>query len=191
MRFRNAVICAILFFCMMSLRCGAELRDYEMDTAFTLQDTSGADFVFAEQLRGRVVLLYFGFTHCPDFCPATLSKIRRAYRILGSRATRVSTVMVTVDPERDTPERLQQYLASFEVDAIGLTGTEDELRAVAKRFGATFQRRPLEASELGYTVDHSTYLYLIDPDGRVRHVFKHGDSPHVIAEKVQAVLPLF
>ncbi len=191
MRMRYVALCALVFFSMMGLRCGSELRDYEMDTAFTLHNTSGEKFAFAEELHGRVVLLYFGFTHCPDFCPATLSKIRRAYRILGARAGRVSTVMVTVDPERDSPQRLKEYLASFEVDAIGLTGSKDELTAVARRFGATFQQRPLENSELDYTVDHSTYLYLIDPDGRVRHVFKHDDSPQLIAEKVQAVLPLF
>jgi protein SCO1/2 len=185
------------------------LRDFEIDSNISLTDHDGRPFELRD-LDNKTVLLYFGFTHCPDFCPATLSKLRRVYRILGNRSRHLQTVLVTVDPERDTPERLKSYVEYFEIDAIGLSGTPAEIAATAKRFGAHYERQSLNpaeaanqaaaaaqidgaspAKDAAYTVDHSTGLFLIDSQGRVRHVFKHGDTPQQIAETLQLILPFF
>lgn len=179
-----------------------KLRDFEFDTNIALTDHNGQSFE-RHDLKNKTVLLYFGFTHCPDFCPATLSKLQKVYRILGARSRHLQTILVSVDPERDSPEKLKSYVEYFELDAIGLTGTPEQIAEVAARFGAHYERQGLNSgsgdsasSPAGnnadnYTVDHSTGLYLIDEDGRVRHVFKHRDSPQQMAETLQLILPFF
>lgn len=165
-------------------------RFFKIPTDFTLTDHTGAPFRMADQ-KGKVVLLYFGFTNCPDFCPQTLAKIRRAYEIIGARSAKVQTVMVTVDPERDTAEALARFMGYYEINALGLRGAPEEIRAVAAQFGAFYQRAPLPESALGYTVDHSTQLFLIDQEGRVRQLLKSTDSPAAVADAVERLLPWF
>ncbi|MEQ9366815.1 MAG: SCO family protein [Leptospirales bacterium] len=201
----RAIACiaaALLLFCATACEANDDsLRDFEVDTRIELTDQDGRPFRL-EALENKTVLLYFGFTHCPDFCPATLSKLKKVYRILGNRSRHLQTILVTVDPARDTPEKLKSYVDYFKIDAIGLTGTPEQIAEVAERFGAHYERQPLEGGaadspqnsdggEEYYTVDHSTGLYLIDADRRVRHVFKHGDSPQQIAETLQLILPFF
>lgn len=172
-------------------------RDLGIDTSgLILTDQNGQPFALDSLRDERTVLLYFGFTHCPDFCPATLSKIKRVYRILGNRSRHVQTILVSVDPERDTPERLARYVDYFEINAIGLGGTPEEIAGFAKRFAVHYSQKSLESQGVesadgAYTVDHYTGLFLIDPAGRVRHVFQHGDSPQLIAETLQLMLPFF
>lgn len=193
-------ICLSVLLAAGGSACGEQpVRDLGIDTAgLTLTDQSGQPFRLDQLREKQSVLLYFGFTHCPDFCPATLSKIKRVYRILGNRSRHVRTILVSVDPERDTPERLGRYLDYFEIDAIGLGGTEAEVAAFAKRFAVHYQQQPLqtdtpvgEGDGAAYTVDHYTGLFLIDEAGRVRHVFQHSDSPQLIAETLQLILPFF
>ncbi len=183
-----------------------ELRDFEVDSRIELTDQNGRPFSLAA-LDNKTVLLYFGFTHCPDFCPATLSKLKKVYRILGNRSRHLQTILITVDPARDTPAKLKSYVEYFDIDALGLSGTPEEIAEVAGRFGAHYERQSLNGEaaapaipeappsasdpDAPYTVDHSTGLYLIDSEGRVRHVFKHGDSPQLIAETLQLILPFF
>lgn len=102
--------------------------------------------VSLEDFRGRVVVLFFGFTHCPDVCPMTMASLARAMEALGPRSERVQVLLVTVDPERDTTERLGEYLGRFDPRFLGLRGSEGELRQVAAAYGAFFQARPLEPS---------------------------------------------
>lgn len=184
---------------------GPPPRDLGVDTSgLTLTDQTGQPFALESLREKQSVLLYFGFTHCPDFCPATLSKIKRVYRILGNRSRHVQTVLVSVDPERDTPERLARYLEYFEIDAVGLGGSPEEVASFAKRFAVHYSQQPLTANSSNagaqpeqpgnrgaYTVDHYTGLFLIDTAGRVRHVFEHNDSPQLIAETLQLILPFF
>lgn len=153
---------------------------------FTLRDPQGRPFALS-QARGRVVLLFFGYTHCPDFCPLALSRVARALELVGPAREAVLVVLVSVDPARDDPARLGQYLAGFGLPAVGLTGTESEVAAVARQYGATYQRRPA-TPEGGYAVDHSTYLYLIDPAGRLRYLFGHQEPPERLAAGIQAAL---
>jgi protein SCO1/2 len=139
---------------------------------FTLTDQYGEPFRLSEQ-RGRVVLLFFGYASCPDVCPTTLGTWRRVMEELGSDADQVRFVFVTVDPERDTRERLREHLALFSPDIVGLAGTLEELEPIYQAYGVYREKVTLPDSELGYQVTHTASAYVIDPDGywRLRHLF--------------------
>ncbi len=132
---------------------------------FQLQSADGD--VQLSDYRDDVVVMYFGYTNCPDFCPATLSKLAKVRERLGDKADDVQVLMISVDPERDSPERLAQYMSSFDSTFVGLTGDDESLRRAAAEFGIFFQKQPgSEAS--GYLVDHTTTLVVVDQDGYVR-----------------------
>ena len=133
--------------------------------ALALTDQSGAVFTQA-QLTGEPSLIFFGFTHCPDVCPTTLLKIARAR---AAAAVPLRVVFVTVDPERDSPALLAQYLHAFDSDFIGLTGSTRSIGALAARFGVAFERINLPGGD--YTIDHSATLFLLDRKGRMIAVF--------------------
>jgi protein SCO1 len=115
--------------------------------------------------RGKAVVLFFGFTHCPDVCPTTLADVAGALAALGPDAERVQVLMVTVDPERDTPEALRTYVTAFDPRFLGLRGDAAATQAVAKEFKIYYEKRKSGDS---YTVDHSGQSYVIDPSGRLR-----------------------
>lgn len=142
---------------------------------FQLIDFNERPFHFSD-LRGKTVLLFFGYTACPDACPTTMARLTHVYEELKKKGIqeKVKTVFISVDPKRDTPEKLAQYLSYFGVNTIGVTGKEEELAAVAKQFGATFEYVPTK-SEAGYLVNHTTYVYLIDGTGRVRRLIRTED----------------
>jgi len=139
---------------------------------FALLDQHGQLFQMSGQ-RGQVVVLFFGYSACPDVCPTTLGTWLRVYDELGRDAKRVRFVFVTVDPERDTPERLREHLALFSSEFTGLTGTVEELDAVYKLYGVYREKEELPDSELGYQVTHTSSAYVIDAEGnwRLRHLF--------------------
>jgi protein SCO1/2 len=120
--------------------------------------------VTEQDLKGRPVLIFFGFTHCPDICPTTLFQISEVLRSLGPDATRVRALFITVDPERDTPRALKDYLSNFDPNLIGLTGDAEAIAAVTKAYRAYFKKVPLDKDN--YTVDHTTVVYLMDKEGR-------------------------
>ncbi|MDZ7685256.1 MAG: SCO family protein [Gammaproteobacteria bacterium] len=133
---------------------------------FTLTDENG-NTVTAEGFRGDIVLLFFGFTHCPDFCPTTLSKLSRALADLGDARTDVTVLFVSVDPKRDGPEALRRYTSSFAPEIVGLTGTMDQLESLAKRYRTTFSYgAPDDAGY--YSVSHGLAVYVFDPGGKAR-----------------------
>ena len=180
--------------CLLVWSCGGEpaqeipeLQDYgELGGDFALTDQQGRPFQLA-QLRGRAVLLFFGYTYCPDFCPLTLSKLTRVFELLGERRGQVRTVFVSVDPERDSSAKLEEYLEYFAVDAIGLTGSRVRIDSVARQYGVAHERRESD-SAAGYFVDHSTYTFLIDFHGKIRFIFRHGDAPELMAAVVERLL---
>ena len=137
---------------------------------FTLTDQHGQPFRLSEQ-RGRVVLLFFGYTHCPDICPTTLAMWSEVHEALGAEAERVRFVFITVDSERDTSQRLQQHLATFNDDFVGLTGTQVELESVYQAYGIVHEKARSKGSEEGYLMMHNTSAFVIDPEGvwRLRH----------------------
>ena len=130
---------------------------------FRLTDQDGKAFS-NQDLRGRTFLVFFGFTHCPEVCPTTLFEISEIMRNLGPDADRTAALFVTVDPERDTPEAMKDYMASFDPHVRGLTGDADALAAVAKAYRVYYKKVPLDGGY--YTMDHTAIVYLMDKDGR-------------------------
>ncbi len=154
---------------------------------FVLTDHTGAPFSLASQ-RGKVVLVFFGYTYCPDVCPTTLSKLASVTRRLGDDRARVTTLYITVDPERDTPEVLAADLESFDLDAFGLTGTREEIDRVVALYGASYESVPRPESAIKYTVNHTTTLYALDARGRVRIQFPYEATVDQVATGIETLL---
>jgi protein SCO1/2 len=130
---------------------------------FRLTDHMGRSVSDAD-FKGRPFLVFFGFTHCPDVCPTTLFEMSEVLHRLGADANKTAALFISVDPERDTPEKLKDYISSFHPRIVGLTGTAAEIEAVTKAYRAYAKRVPLDGG--GYTMDHSAIVYLMDRDGR-------------------------
>jgi protein SCO1/2 len=154
---------------------------------FTLTDHNNQRFELSS-LRGKAVVMMFGYTSCPDACPTTLSKLASVYRRLGDDAKRVKTLYVSVDSERDTPDVLKADLGSFAVDALGLTGTKAEIDTVVALYGAEYKIIPTPNSAEKYTVGHTVTLYALDAAGRVRLEFPYDASAEEIVKGLRAIL---
>lgn len=141
-------------------------------TNFTLTGTEGEPVSLID-FRGQVVMLYFGYTFCPDVCPATMVELDDAMEILGSKSEAVQVVMITLDPERDTPEALQKYVTHFNESFIGLTGTPEELIAVTAPMGIFYERHEGSAAS-GYLIDHTATVAVLDKEGKLRLVYPFG-----------------
>jgi protein SCO1/2 len=163
-------------------------------------DVSGADFGRELQLtdfngqprklsdfRGKVVVVFFGYTHCPDVCPTTMSELASAMKKLGADADKVQVLFVTADPERDTPEILKQYVTAFDARFLGLRGTPQQTAQAAKDFKVLIQKNPGSSPD-NYTVDHSSGTYLYDPQGRLRVYVSYGQGADVFAHDIAALL---
>jgi len=137
--------------------------------------------------RGNVVVVFFGFTHCPDVCPTTLAELAQARKKLGAAGERMQVVMITVDPERDTPEVLKQYVTSLDPSFVGLTGTPDAIAQTAKEFKVFFQKSPGSAPN-SYSVDHSSGSFVFDPQGRVRLLVPYGKGADVFVHDIEQLL---
>jgi len=154
---------------------------------FTLHDQDGQVFHLKDH-RGQMVLLFFGYTTCPDVCPTTLSKLARVYALLGERmAPKVLTLFVTIDPARDTAQKLKQYLQYFKINAMGLFGTKEEIDTVVESYKATYNRVETNSSALGYMFDHTDYLYLIDAQGKTAHLFHPEDKAEDMASIIKGL----
>lgn len=154
---------------------------------FTLTDQDGNKFQLKDH-RGKVVLLFFGYLSCPDICPVTMSKISRVYQLLSAQEKeKVLTTFISVDGDRDTPEKIKEYLEYFEMDAVGLTGNPLIVDEVVADYKAWYEKVGVE-SALGYLIDHTTYVYLIDGDGNVRALFHPEDKVPDMAGAVKQVL---
>ena len=125
--------------------------------------------------KGKVLVVFFGFTHCPDVCPTALAQLAQATQLLGKRASEVRVAMISVDPERDTPEVMSRYVKAFDNDFVGLTGTPQQLQQTAKSFKAYYAKVPDRANN-SYTMDHSASFYLFDKTGQAR-VLASGTTP--------------
>jgi protein SCO1/2 len=144
--------------------------------------------VSLSDFRGQLVVLYFGYATCPDVCPTTLAELHRAREVLGQRADQVQVLMVTVDPERDTAEMLADYVTHFDPTFIGLTGTPDEIAAIATYYGVFYDQREEEDSALGYLVDHTATQMVIDQKGHLKVVFPFGTSAEDIAADLEYMI---
>jgi protein SCO1/2 len=153
---------------------------------FALNDQDGKPRTLAD-FKGKVVVIFFGYTHCPDVCPTTMSEMAAVMKQLGADADRVQVLFVTLDPERDTPALLKQYVPAFDPRFIALSGDQDATAKVAKEFRVFYQKVP--GKDAGsYTMDHTAASYVFDPQGRVRLFVRHGQGPEPIAQDLKILL---
>ena len=172
----------------------------ERKPQFSAVDLTGADYAKYFQLpdtegkvrslkdfRGKAVVVFFGFTQCPDVCPTTLAEIAQAKQLLGPDGAKVQGIFVTVDPERDTPQILKAYMANFGPDFIALRGSPEQLAAVAKDFKVYYKK--VEGKTPGsYTMDHSAASFVYDPQGRLRLYSRYGSGPQALANDIKQLL---
>ena len=154
--------------------------------SFTLVDHTGRT-VTDKEFHGKYLLVFFGYSYCPDICPTTLYEIANAMQLLGDRAERVQPLFITIDPERDTPEVVAEYVGAFHPRIVGLTGTPDQIRQVAGTYRAFYGRHDEgDAGEKSndYLMDHSAFTYLMAPDGTYLTIFGYGTAPEDIAAEV-------
>ena len=188
-RFCSIIICSLLL-----AACDAggpqfkstDITGVDYGRALELTDHHGK-LRRLEDFRGKAVVMFFGFTHCPDVCPTTLADMAQAMRQLGADADRVQVLFVTVDPERDTQEALARYVTAFDQRFLGLRGDLEATRTVAKEFKMYFEKRP-GASPGAYTVDHSAQTYVLDPQGRLRLFVRHGRIAEDLAPDLRVLL---
>ena len=151
----------------------------------SLKDHNGKPRTLAD-FTGKVVILFFGFTQCPDICPSTLGASAAALNLLGADADKVQVLFVTLDPARDTPAVLSKYAPAFNPSFLGMYGNEAETAAAAKEFKVFFQKQP--GNDGNYSIDHTAASYAIDPQGRLRLYIKHGETPEQMAEDIKLLL---
>jgi protein SCO1/2 len=155
---------------------------------FTLIDQDGRT-VTNESYRGRYMLIYFGFTYCPDICPLSLQRNADALALLGSKAEAIVPILITVDPERDSPALLKDYVAAFDPRMVGLTGSAEQIRAAADAYRVYYAKAvPAGSAPENYLMDHSGFTYLMAPDGRFVQFFRHDTSADAMAERLRKVL---
>lgn len=184
---------------LVALMTGLAACDGAPPPAFTGTDIGGASFGqpftltghdgkrhSLDEFKGKVVALFFGYTHCPDVCPTTMLEFAQAAKQLGADGDRLQVLFVSVDPQRDTPAVLAGYIPHFDRRFLGLTGSEAEVAVVAGHFKVVAQRQP--AAGGGYTVDHSAGSYLFDRDGKLRVYLPYATPASDIAHDVKALL---
>jgi protein SCO1/2 len=152
-------------------------------TDFVLEDQHGADFRLSAQ-QGKVVVMTFGYTSCPDVCPTTLADFKRVQTLLGDQADQVQFVFVTVDPERDTPERLEQYMTAFDPAFRGLHGDMRQLEHIWESYGVYHEQQEV-GSAAGYLVDHTSRIYVVDTQGNLRLTFPFGATTEDMAQDIR------
>jgi protein SCO1 len=152
---------------------------------FRLVDQNGKTVTDAD-LKGKWSLIYFGYTHCPDACPTALNDIAVALDELGPKRAAVRPVFITVDPERDTPEVLKAYVTAFDAPILALTGTPEAIARAAKAYRIYYAKHPEAGGD--YSMDHSSVIYVMDPQGRFTASFTHESSPEEIAERLKKLL---
>ena len=149
---------------------------------FRLVDHSGKT-VTDQDFRGRYMLIYFGYSFCPDVCPTTLGVVAEALQKLGSQGQRVVPILITIDPERDTPKVLADYVKAFGPQFVGLTGSVEAIKDVEKKYRVYATKRPLEKG--GYGMDHSSVLYLMGPNGKLVSFYDEAISPDDLAKELR------
>jgi protein SCO1/2 len=163
-----------------------ELQTFDFGGDFELPAHTGRTFRLADA-RGKAVLLFFGYTYCPDICPTTLQTMTQVEKLLGADKDKLQTVFVSVDAERDTLPRLKEYVDHFGINAVAVTAPPAQIDPIVKQYAAYYEKQASE-SAMGYLVDHTSRLYLIDPQGRIRYLFRYGEEAKTIAAGVRQVL---
>ena len=167
---------------------GVDITGAEYGRSLALTDQNGKPRTLAD-FKGKVTVVFFGYTQCPDVCPTTMAELAQVKKALGADGERVQGVFVTVDPDRDTPEVLKSYMASFDPSFVALRGTAEQTVAAAKEFKVFFAKVPGQ-TEGTYTVDHTAGSYILDAEGRLRLFVRYGTGAPALTADLKALLGL-
>jgi protein SCO1 len=165
---------------------GIDITGADYAKTLDLPDSSGKPRSLSE-FQGKVVVVFFGFTQCPDVCPTTMAELAQVKKRLGADGARVTGIFVTVDPERDTPELLKAYVGNFDPDFVALRGTLEQTQVAARQFKVFYAKVPGK-TEGSYSIDHTAGSYLFDPQGRVRVFTRHGSGPDSLEHDLRQLL---
>ena len=165
---------------------GTDITGADFAKDFSLLDHHGQKRQLKDYL-GKTVVMFFGYTHCPDVCPTTMADMAKAMKLLGDKANQVQVIFITLDPERDTQEVLAKYVPSFDDRFVGLYGNTAQTAETAKTYKVFYEKR-LEAGKSGYTIDHSAGSYVYDKTGKIRIYFKYGQKPNEIASDLTQII---
>ena len=171
----------------LALRAQVQSGATKIGGPFTLVDDTGAQVSEAD-LKGKPTVMYFGYTFCPEVCPTTLTDLVQWMQMIGRDADRLNYVFVTVDPERDTPKVMHDYVSAFDPRIRGLTGTSEQIAKVAKEYGVYYKRIP--TSDGGYVMDHSAVLYMMDPNARFVGVIPYQEDTAKAVAKLKKLAAL-
>ncbi len=164
---------------------GSDISGTKIGGGWALAGMDGKSYTSTD-FAGKVQLVFFGFTQCPDICPTALAELSEMMRTLGDQASRVQVLMITVDPERDSPEVLRAYVSGFNASFLGLTGTPAQIKQVAASFKAYYAKAP--AAKGGYSMDHSSSFYLLDPKGDARVLVSNTAGTAALAHDIKLLL---
>lgn len=182
-----ALIVATVYFLRPHTFHGTVLQSSDPSYDFSL-NVAGGKTVKLSDYRGKVVLVYFGYTFCPDVCPATLGAVKTALDDLGKKADDVQVIMISVDPGRDTPEKLAKYVGHFHPNFIGGTNTPQEIETIASLYGIFYEVSGEVTSNGDYLIDHTATLMVIDRNGYLKLVFPFGVTGDEIADDLKYIL---
>lgn len=165
---------------------GTDITGADFAKDFNLLDHHGQKRQLKDFL-GKTVVMFFGYTHCPDVCPTTMADMANAMKLLGEQANQVQVIFITLDPERDTQEVLAKYVPSFDQRFIGLYGDATQIAEAAKTYKVFFEKQDV-AGKSGYTIDHSAGSYVYDKNGKIRIYFKYGQKPSEIVSDLKQIM---
>ena len=188
-RFLGILLIALLAACHPQNQAtfeGTDITGASFAKGLQLTDHKGQQRQLAD-FKGKVVALFFGYTHCPDVCPTTMSDLAKAVKLLGNKGDEVQVLFVTLDPERDTQKVLADYMPYFDQRFIGLYGTPEQTAETAKNFKITYSKQPADAKG-NYTVDHSAGIYVFDKNGNLRVYLGYGQKPEAIAHDLNLLI---
>ena len=179
------VLIAGIYFLRPHTFHGTVIQSPDPSFNFTLKSADGD--VSISDFRGKLVLLYFGYTFCPDICPGTLANVAQALREMGAKADDVQLIMVSLDPERDTPEKLKEYMGHFYPSFVGVTGSKEQLDEITSLYGVFYQKKEGSVAT-GYLIDHTATLMVLDREGYLKLVFPFGVTSEEIADDLKYML---
>jgi protein SCO1/2 len=190
---KKIVLLFLILICLVSCQnsnqqtfVGTDISSVRMVTTFSLKDFNGRIRTL-EDFKGKVVVLFFGFTHCPDICPTTLTDLKKTMVLLKDKASAVQVIFITLDPVRDTEDVLKKFIPTFNSSFLGLTGTENDIDKVANQL-KIFNKKVNDGSKAGYTIDHSAGLYVIDKKGSIKLHISNGQKPEDLASDLAKLI---
>ena len=191
MKLAVAAMCAVLALALAACQPAPVFQATDITGAafardFKLTDHNGQPRTLAS-FKGKLVVMFFGYTHCPDVCPTTLSDLAAALKQLGPLSDRVQVLFVTVDPQRDTPALLKLFVPAFDPRFLGMVADTDNLKALAKEYKIVYQKTSVKGVD-NYLIDHSAGSYVYDAEGRLRLLIPYGSSPDLIAHDLKTLL---